>query len=267
MSEQEVIERAQSLGWKAESEWKGDPPEGGFRTATEFLEISDRNLGLSQADNAKLHTEIAQLHDKIDRQTESVGALKDMHEKRLASERTRGYNVAYAKYTDEQSEAIKSQDADAFAISRKKERDLEAQQRKEEAETAQTTAADTNDALITRFQSENAWFKTDFVLSDTAERASKFIMRTQPNLSTEAHLDAMKDAVQKAHPDHEAFRTDPAPVMDGGDNRAPGGVAKTLRWQDIPANVKAQFDRDVEDGLFNDNEAGRKEYMNMYSEA
>ena len=263
MSEQETLEKAQNLGYVQPDDWKGEPPPGGFKTPEEFLEVGEQNLNLSNADNERLHDEIRGLKDAIASQSESVGVLKDMHEKRVASERKRGYDQAYAKLTEEQSTAIKDQDADAFAASRKRERALEEQQQTENAAATQAAATDTNDALITRFQSENAWFRTDFVLSDTAERASRFIYKTQPNLSSEEHLTAMKKAVQDAHPDHEAFRVDKAPSMDGGGNPSLGGQ-QGARWQDVPASDKAQFDRFVEDKLFTNDEAGRKEYLELY---
>jgi len=261
MSEQETLAKAQNLGYVQPEDWKGEPPAGGFKTAEEFLEVSDNNLNLSKADNDRLHQEIQGLHEKIDAQRES--ARKD----KLA-ERKRGYDAAYARYTREQSDAIKEQDSDKFATSRENERKLEEQQRREEDAAAQDAAVDTNDSVINQFRSQNSWFRTDPVLTEAAERYSRIIARDQPGLSPSEHVAAMKKATMDANPNHPAFVADPAPSMDGGGTqRSSGGAPQGARWQDVPAADKAEFERHCEDGYFTNDEAGRKEFLELYSEA
>ena len=55
-------------GWREpEEEWRGDPPKGGFHSATEFGRRGEKVVPILRADNKKAKEEIAQLRAQIDR--------------------------------------------------------------------------------------------------------------------------------------------------------------------------------------------------------
>jgi len=268
MSDQDdlsVEERAENLGWKAEEDWKGDPPAGGFKSAEDFLESGEKHLRMSNADNEKLHDEIHSLKESIARQSESVGALKSMYEQKAVDERKRGYQAAYDKLTAEQSQAIQDQDADAFTRSRSKERQLEEQQRKEDAATKETASSNDLNQVREEFIKDNQWFSNDFQLHRDAKDVFEFITKNNPNIQPKDALKQMREEVIRLHPDHEAFQGREAPSMDGGGNRAGGGNRNNdaPKWQDLPQEDKSTFSRFVEDGLFTDDAKGRKEYLEL----
>ena len=80
MSEERDFEKeARREGWKPESEWHGDPPAGGLKTAEQFVGDGEEISGL-------LKTKIGRLEDRIDSLTQSNAEFKQYTDKQFAKE-------------------------------------------------------------------------------------------------------------------------------------------------------------------------------------
>jgi hypothetical protein len=111
-------------------------------------------------------------------------------------------------------------------------------------------------AIQQAWEANNKWFREDFILHETAEKAAKFLAQSKPNLSAEAFLDEMKNLVMKQHPDHEAFAGRSMPSYDTGDRQVSNPRTRGRQtYEAIPAEERAAYDRYIRQGLVTKEEA------------
>ena len=69
-SEPSMEDIARANGWKPESEWKGDPPRDGFKTAADFVKDGFKIQQTQHDKIDKLQSQLSGISDKMERLTE-----------------------------------------------------------------------------------------------------------------------------------------------------------------------------------------------------
>jgi hypothetical protein len=243
---------ARELGWKPETEWKGDPPEGGFASAAEFIR--------SQRTRAKnVEKELKKLRSDTDKR------IKRMEEQ-SAKERAKAIDDLHKEYDWYIREAVKKGD-DATEQKLIKERDAKLAEAKE-VETAEDEPEADEDEYIAnftpsypqvqkRFYSEgHAW-----ILDDDADPDAMRVMLdyVDSGIPFADALEKADKALRKAYPERyegEDMDDEPeekpkngkrVPVLVSGSKGTGGTVSAASRLSPAQREIGARF---VREGLF-----------------
>jgi hypothetical protein len=258
----EALEKAKNLGYVPPEDWKGDPPPGGFKSPEQFLEDGEKNIAIQRQNMDKLHSELREMRD-------SFQDLKAMYAQKSETDRQKAYDEAYNAIVAKQAQAIDEQDSEAFAKAENEKRELQETAQKEAQQSAQSTAQDAQLRAMQRYVDKNPWAASDYVLSTELQQAGNWLRQTQPNIAADpdTYLEEAGKLVRQKFPDHPAFADQSPPrTPDGGTQIAGGGsrAASGETWQNLPQDAKDAFNRYVKQGLYQDTNESRKEYMEVY---
>lgn len=248
MSE-EIEQKARSQGWKPAEEWKGEPPRGGFVDAETFIERADEILPIVRAEREELKSEIAEMRKTLEQ-------FNKHHVETLAKTEKRAFEQARQQLIAEQKKAIEEGDADKFAqVEDQKARLAEAERQSVQA-VQQRQGSDDVSGIQAKWEKENPWFRDDFELYETAEKAATWLTKNKPGLKPEQFLAELKQTVARKHRDHPAFadmdepESRSAQSFDSGDRQVVRGGRKAANsYENLPADAKADCDRYVRDKL------------------
>lgn len=259
-SDPKIEAEAREMGWVPESEWKGEPPKGGFKSAEDFVQRGKEVLPIV---NSRLREENAKLADELDRlkreTTDKIARMERMSATALKQQR---------KQIEEQFEAQKEAavevgDKAAYKAADKAGREALAEFDKSAADEADDkgdkgkfevpkSVKDTVDAWI----AENPWMNSDKEMNAVANAHHERLLKEKPGLKLAENLAEVRKYVQKRFP--EKFGSDDtaddeadasASRVEGG-SRMNGGGGKSA-WSRIPKDAQAQADRFIkDDGLF-----------------
>lgn len=230
--------KARELGWKPETEWKGDKPSK-FYTAEEWLDRSEtlipvlnKRLAKQEEDFAKRLARIEKVNDR------TLKAAESAHKKELAElanaarwAASQGDLNAYDAYTAQFDEAKKNgpglSDMEPTAPL---------------SEEAMKEAVRSADA---KFAKENPWYGKDFKMTKEAEEYSTFLANNDPNLSIEDNRRRTAEYVREQYPakfSGTKGANSYAPVDGGG---AFNGPAKDPLAK-LPAEARQQAKSDMQ---------------------
>lgn len=259
---------ARDLGWKPETEWKGEPPPGGFATAAEFIR--------SQRDRAKgVEKELKKLRADTEKR------IKRMEEQ-SAKQREKEIAELHSEYDWYIRKAIKDGD-EATEKKLIKERDAKV------AEAEEVEDADEDDATVTdeeewiekftpsypqvqkRFYNEgHAW-----ILDDDADPDAMRVMLdyVDSGIPFADALEKADKALRKAYPEKYASEDDvddePAPkpakkmpVLLSGSRGGASGVSAASKLSASSREVGARL---VREGLFGSLEEYAEERLKLES--
>lgn len=247
---------ARELGWKPEAEWKGDPPEGGFATAADFIKSRSNRAKNLEKDLKKLRNDTEK---RIKRMEEQSAKAREKEIKELHSE--------YDWYI---REAIKKGDAET---EKKliKERDAQIAKAEEVDEEAEDEGGVTDEdefvekftpsypQVQKRFYNEgHAWILDDEADPDAMRVVLDYVDSGIPFADA---LEKADKALRKAYPEQYASEEDddvdehdppakPAkrvPVLASGGKGAGGNVSAASRLSPAQREIGARF---VKEGLF-----------------
>jgi len=243
---------ARELGWKPETEWKGDPPEGGFASAAEFIR--------SQRTRAKnVEKELKKLRSDTDRR------IKRMEEQ-SAKERAKTIEEMHAEYDWYIREAIKKGD-EASEKKLIRERDAKLAEANEIDEAEDEPEADEDEwveAFTPSFPQVQKRFYNDghaWILDDDADPDAMRVMLdyVDSGIPFADALEKADKALRKAYPDRyedEDMDDEPeekpkngkrVPVLSPGGRGSGGGVSAASRLSPAQREIGARF---VKEGLF-----------------
>ncbi|MEY2759927.1 MAG: hypothetical protein RIR33_3705 [Pseudomonadota bacterium] len=245
---------ARELGWKPETEWKGDPPEGGFASAAEFIR--------SQRTRAKnVEKELKKLRSETEKR------IKRMEEQ-SAKQREKEIRDLHAEYDWYIREAVKKGD-DATEQKLIRERDAKlAEAREIEDEDDEDTVATDEEEWIEKFTPSYPQVQKRFyneghawILDDDADPDAMRVMLdyVDSGIPFADALEKADRALRKAYPeryeDEDMDQEDEkparpakkAPVLAPGGRGAGGGVSAASRLSPAQREIGARF---VKEGLF-----------------
>lgn len=253
---------ARAMGWVPESEWKGEPPRGGFKPAEEFVQRGKEVLPIV---NKRLKEENAALTDALDRvKRETAEQIENLSRmSKVALDRQR--KQIESDFEARKEAAVETGDKAAYKEADKAQRDALAEFDKAAEPEEGRPAKDKFEvpasvkATVDGWVAENPWMKSDEEMNAVANARHAKLLKEKPGMTLKENLDEVRKYVAKRFPekfaeDDDAGDDEEKPrrgsPVEGGSRVNGGGVGKSA-WSRIPASAKAQADHFIkDDGLF-----------------
>ena len=256
----EVEERAKTMGWVPQDDFKGDPEK--WTSAEDYVDKADHIMPIMRAQNKKYEEELKAKSIGWKKTEEELSGLKKTVEKMVrvntkVSERE--YERALETIRNEQAKAIDDNDGDKFKELETQKDTLE--QNKPEKVEVVADAANENPEF-TKWVEQNAWYNEDAELRNYSDYMASVVSQQNPQLEGEALFDSVKERVKATFPDKfENPNRKLASDVDAGTNQGGSGEIKEKSYRDLPADAKAACDGFVESGVMT-----REEYAKDYFE-
>lgn len=236
---------AKAFGWKSPDEWAGEKPTGYIDDPRRYLE------------RAETFKPFKALRERMDAQTETLRRLDAANERALTAQRER-HAQDIANITAAQRQAAETADVARYDA-------LERQKTQLRAPEPVEAPRGPDPAIIADYEAKNDWVK-DPALREEGRIAIDAALRTGMALNDTASQLAYAESVMKRKYPHMFAGTQP---QRAAVNRVDGGglgiaATRSDAFSKLPSEAQAQFKRFVAQGLFTDNEAGRKQYADDY---
>lgn len=228
----DIEARAREGGWAPESEWKGEPPDGGFRTAQEFIDYGEGKGPTLAEQNRRLSEELAEGRKTQEATLAALGDFKAYHEDYAKNAKA----IALRDLETKQRDAVEAGDVEGFDAAKKEIEALD--------EPAEKDAdSPDNDPVFKAWSGDNDWYNNNIKMTLYANNIAD-IVSTKTKLKGRPYYDAIGAEVRKEFPDHfrNSRRGDPPSVEGGG---KPGGERKSgmKTYADLPREAKDACDR------------------------
>jgi hypothetical protein len=252
----EDVEDAKHLGWKSPDDWVGDKPAGYIDDPRRYLERFERIPAVRA-----LKEQTAKIQKDADDRARKLDALYQQQ----ADSQRQAYESRLAEITRGQRQAASLADTDAYdRLEQEKARLAPPRQEQQDPEPPQA------DPYVSQYRSSEGgkWLDNPILL----ETGKKLIDANPAILQRPAQE-------QVAYAEAELRRMYPTYFPSGNGAQKPqraqrvdgGGLAAQLGggtgFEKLPPDAKTQFKRFVKEGLFTDDERGRKAYTNDYNNA
>lgn len=250
--------QATKAGWRPKEEWD-DSGSAQWMDAEQF---NERNMRLADRGDKILKAEISTLNRKV----QSMGKTIEDAAEYMKKADVRAYKKAVRDLEAKADKAVEEGDTDAYRAAKGEMKDLEQEVKAEATQAKTATPSPDDDPAFQDWLPDNAWYDPrdegfDPELASFADSIASQVGRT--GLVGKPFYDRIAKDVKKKFPDHFGNqRRKQAQVVEGGGSGG-GGNGKTL-WDEVPKDARAVFKRNVEDGLFKDDKAGREEYAELY---
>ena len=264
----ETIALAREMGWKPAEEWKGEPPRGGFTSATEYVRRGEKILPIVNARARKAEERAAQLEQKLERMEndhrDTVRRIERMSTVALEQQRVQ----IISQYAARKDAAAEIGDKEGVRQADKDEREAlraiderlkdDPADKKDERRPAEMPREikDTLDSWL----ADNAWFNSDKRMNAFAQGVHMDLLQEKPGLTLRQNLDEVRKEVAKRFPEkfgdvEEDDDEDERPKRRGspveGGSRLGGGAFGSSKFSKLPAEAKAAADKFIkENGLF-----------------
>jgi hypothetical protein len=221
---EEIVSRAEKMGWVDKEEWKGDPEK--WRPAQEFVERGENIVPILKDRLVKVESDLSM-------------ALK-MNAEELKAVRQQGYEQAKREYEKEikalaekEKEAVKLGDVDEWQRIQNEKSTI-----KPPDPVAQEKKPPTPEFID--WHSKNDWYLKDAELTHFAELVAESLAKK--NVSPKEFYDTIGQRVKAAFPEKftNANREKPSATESG--NRSTGNSSKKS-WSDLPSSAQATYNR------------------------
>lgn len=250
-------QEARAFGWKPSTEWQGDKPQG---------YIEDPREWMGRVTRSRTFTAMQERLEKTERENaEQKRRMEALNASALQRQRAE-FEAQLQRIQVQQREAVRTSDEAAFD---RLEKDRAALVR-QAVETTQAPQASSPPVEVENYRKANEWTQNPLIW-DEAVKSVDMALRAGRQFANEKDQIAFAESVIRQKYPHMFKAEAPAQtarparqVVDGGGmaaTRSSGG------FNSLPADAKAQFARFAKDGLFQDNEAGRKAYYEEYNNA
>lgn len=245
----ETVELAREMGWKPETEWKGEPPKGGHLSATEYVRRGEKILPIVNARARKAEERARELEARLDRQEQEHAKNLSRIERVTAATLENQRLQITAQYAARKEAAVEIGDKDAYRQANKDEdealkaiderlKDDEGDKGKKDDKPRELPKE--VKAVIDEWIGENSWFNTDEEMNVVANSRHMKILKEKPGLSLKDNLEEVREYVKKRFPEKfgddvdgdEPPRRRGSPVEGG--SRLNGGSGGSL-WAKVPA--------------------------------
>jgi len=227
---------ARKQGWRPESEWKGEPPTDGFKTAEQFVKDGEQVPGILRSRIDKLEEIGEQNASRIESLTQTNAEFKQYTDKQLAKE------VDKNKRLIAELEGVKAQaitDGDGAAAV-KADRDIQSLQPPAQEQNPEL------DRLAAEFTTANKWYGTDKELTEYAEFIYPRVVAD--GYTGKQYYVELARRVESQHPEKfkNPNRDKAGSVETDGNKEVSDSKAQT--WANLPDGAKAaarQFEKDI----------------------
>lgn len=245
---------AREMGWKPESEWKGEPPAGGFASPADYIRSQ-------KAHSKNLEKEIRKLKTDTDKRIQRM-------EQQSVKQREKEINDLHAEYDYWIKKAVKAGDEGRYEALTK-ERDEKVKEAKDEAKRLKEEEGDTDldeDTFIEQFKPSypevqkrfyndgHAWVLDEDADPDAMRLVLDYVDSGVPFADA---LEKADKALRRAYPeqyDDEEEEEDPKPkngkrmpVLAPGGRGNGGHVSAASRLSPAQREIGNRF---VKEGLF-----------------
>lgn len=248
-------EEARLFGWKSPDEWQGEKPEGYIDNPQEFLDRVQRSRIFKTMQDKLSQTESAS--------REQARKLEEMNARALERQKAQ-YEQQMQQIVAAQRSAVLDGDTERFDALEKQKSEMKPPQEQPQQPSVPPEVAS--------YKEQNDWAK-DPVLWQEAVQAVEFGLKSGAlqTPDAKAQLEFAERTIRTKYPhlfqtEEKSQRKTPPQTVD------PGGLAQGIgrkagAFSKLPADAKAQFQRYVSEGLFEDTKEGREEYANEYNAA
>jgi len=253
------VEEARLFGWKSPDEWVGDKPAGYIDDPKRFLDrVKDSRIFKTMKDQRDAEVKRFEEHlRRLDHVTEqAVKRQKAEFERQIAEIETR------------QRRAVETADVAAFDTLERQKRAMQPppdyQAPQEEPKVS---------PVVAEYMQKNDWVK-DPTLRMEGAMAIDVAMKSGTQFPNEAaQLEYAESVMKRKYP--HMFQPPPAPVthkpsgpakVDGGGLAGGSSPMRSSGFAKLPPEAHAAFRKDVERGLFTNDDRGRNEYARLYNE-
>lgn len=223
--ERNYEEEARNDGWKPEGEWKGDPPNGGFKTAEQFV-TDGENI------NGMLKGKVERLEARMTEVMASSKSLNEMTQRTLAKEKA---EKAELIKTLQATKAQAITDGDGVAV-------VDAENKIEQLREEPQNQTQQLDPQQQAWLDNNSWYETNPKLAAYANGISDRLIGQ--GYTGQAYFSELTKETKAAFPDdfENPNRKRPSSVEAGGEA---GTESSEHTFDNLPKEAKQQFARDV----------------------
>tara|TARA_R110002126_G_scaffold73946_3_gene184551 strand:- start:3821 stop:4678 length:858 start_codon:yes stop_codon:yes gene_type:complete len=249
------VEDAKHLGWKSPDDWVGDKPAGYIDDPRRYLERFERIPAVRA-----LKEQTAKIQKDADDRARKLDALYQQQ----ADSQRHAYESRLAEITRGQRQAASLADTDAYDRLEQEKSRLAPPRQEQQPEQPQA------DPYVSEYRASEGgkWLDDAYLLNQ-----GKQIIDANPDIMKRPAQEQVAYAESKLrmlYPQMFASGK-PAPKPQRAQRVDGGGLAAQLGggtgFEKLPPDAKTQFKRFVKEGLFSDDEQGRKAYTNDYNNA
>ena len=228
MSEHEQAAREQ--GWKPESEWKGEPPSGGFKTAEQFVKDGEQIPGI-------LKSQIGRLEERLDRSEAANAEFSKYHDSQIKKSLAENSRLI-SELQQTRAQAITDGDGPAFEKADRDIKDLEP-----------VVQIDPNveayNKLSSGWVADSKWYGSNKKLTGYADGIADGIAKQ--GYTGQAYFNELDRQIEEVFPEEfsNPNRQNAPSVETGGDKGSSNPTDQT--WANLPAEDKAQAERFIND--------------------
>lgn len=250
-TERDYDTEARDTGWRPKEEWTGKPEN--WKDAKTWVEHGDLRTSIRNEVRAEVKAEYDGRFKRLERMSEKTVKQQKEH-----------YEQQIADLKAGRSEAIKK--GDEKLVERY---DTAIEKAKEAAKDDGTGAAPDAD-VEAEFVTRNEWYGKDEELTALAERHSRLVAEAYfkehgKPMPYELNLKQVEEKV-KASALWKSKNEKPAAnghaAVDGGSD-SPAAAGKPTLFSKLPPEAKAQCAKDVKAGLYPNNEAWAKVFLDL----
>lgn len=248
----EEAEEAKTFGWKAPDEWAGEKPPGYIADPKAYLDRLNKMTPFRT-----IKEQQARERAEFDERIRKIEALSSMQLKAQKE----AYDREIAEISKRQRAAVDLADAETYdALEARKK----AMQAPVDAPAAPVPQAD---PYVAEYFERNDWVKNPILRKTGAELIDAAGMATRPVREQIEYAEREMRRMYPAYfPANETTATPQRPVPQRVDGGGLGAGASTAGgFAKLPSEAKAQFAREVENGIFANNDEGRKKYADLYN--
>ena len=230
MEDRDYETEARDQGWRPETEWEGDPPKSGFKTAQQFVEDGEKI-------NPILRNKIDRLESRVEQLLDSNKKFGEFTQRSIDREKKEKAEVV-KKLEEARKQAVSEGDGEAFAAADKQLKELD---------QPDIQPGDL-DPVAKNWLQSNRWYEKDPVLGPYADGIADRLVAQGYTPGSQAYFGELTQRVKDAFPDkfENPNRKKSNGVETDGEKGSEVSGAKT--WANLPADAKReceQFMRDI----------------------
>lgn len=220
---------ARKQGWKPESEWEGDPPKAGFKTAEQFVKDGEEITGI-------LKSQLERLESRVEQLSESNRQLNDFSKRALDKEKQEKDRLI-KELRDIRKQALVDGDGDAFE---KADEQIDELRSQPESKTEEIPAE------AKAWVKDNPWYEEDPDLGAFADSLSGRLVAQ--GFRGNAYWNELTKRTKEAFPHKFDNPNRSKPNGVEGDVTPKSSDSKAKTFDNLPPDAKAQykiFKRDI----------------------
>lgn len=250
-TEVSIENQAKQLGWVPKEQFRG--PEEAWVDAETFVRKGEEILPIVNANNKKLHSElarttaqVAELKKLVEAGADSLKAFEEFHRDSLSRALEQQRAELVKQLTEARNEGDVSREIevqDQLDEVRQQQKDVKKIVKAEPSAAVQQQSSNAPDPEFTAWHAENPWFGTDVKKTAYANGLAQ-TMRMDPanaNLTGRQFYDKVKEGVAELFGDIDD--TPRHSKVEGAANSSARNSGRGRSFADLPAEAKVACDR------------------------